>query len=211
MIFNFDQMTGPERYRLLVGAVMPRPIALVTSINGHGVVNAAPFSFFNVFGADPALVALGVSDLNEGVMKDTRKNILESQEFVVNLVSYAIAEKMNITAIPFPPDVDELKQAGFTAQPSEFVKPPCVLESPVSLECRLLQHLPFATFGLILGQVHRMHVHDEAVKDAARLFLNAEKLDLIGRMEGSFYSRTTERFDLMRPTLEDWAKKNSEG
>src|SRR3954452_4526374 len=115
MRFDMDQLAGRDRYKLLTGVVVPRPIALVTTLDPVGGINAAPFSFFNAMGADPALVVLGVGNRNREEPKDTAKNIRSSREFVVNLVSEEIAERMNITAVDFPHGTDELAAAGLTA------------------------------------------------------------------------------------------------
>jgi flavin reductase (DIM6/NTAB) family NADH-FMN oxidoreductase RutF len=204
MLFDFETLEPMQRYKLLLATVMPRPIAWVTSLDTDGRLNAAPFSFFNAFAADPPTVALGVGNHAPGRLKDTKRNILDTQEFVVNLVSYSVREAMLITSIPFPPGTDELAEAGLTTVPSDKVAPPRIAKSPVSMECRLLQLVPLGNFGLILGQVLRMHVRDEAVLDATRQHIDAEKLDLIGRMEGGWYMRTTTRFEMPPIPLEDW-------
>lgn len=207
MQFDFALLSSADRYKLLVSTVVPRPIALVTTIDTQGRVNAAPFSFFNVFGSDPATVVLGIGHRSSGAPKDTCQNILDTKEFVVNLVSYSLAAQMNITAAPFPPGTDELKEAGFTSAPSESVAPPRIVECPVAFECKLTQHLPLNDSGLIIGEVLRMYVHDEAVTDAARHHIDVMALDLIGRMEGPWYARTTERFELPRPTIASVSKQ----
>src|SRR5690349_17156677 len=126
MIFDMDQVSARDRYKLLTGVVVPRPIALVTTLDSAGGINAAPFSFFNAMGADPPLVVLGVGNRSREEPKDTAKNIRAGRDFVVNLVSEEIAERMNITAVDFPHGTDELAAAGLTAAPSHRVKPPRV-------------------------------------------------------------------------------------
>src|SRR5262249_10331500 len=149
-----------------------------------GVVNAAPFSFFNVMGHDPPTVVLGILPGN-GRLKDTATNILERGEFVVNLVSEANAEAMNMTCIDAPPDVDELALAGLTAAPSRHIAPPRIVESPVSFECRTLTSLvtgPRQT--IVIGRVLCAHVGDAFVQNAERCYIDTKGLRLIARMHG---------------------------
>ena len=204
MLYDFEALQPGERYKLLLATVMPRPIAWVTTRDAAGRLNAAPFSFFNAFAADPPTVALGVGSRAPNQPKDTRRNILETGEFVINLVSDAMPESMRVTAIPFAQGIDELAQAGLTAAQSDKISAPRIAESPVSLECRLIQRVPLGSFGLILGKVLSLHVRDEAVLDSARQQIDAEKLDLIGRMEGGWYTRTTARFEMPNISLEEW-------
>src|SRR5688572_32679538 len=136
MEFDLRRLNSRDRYKLLASVVVPRAIALVTSVDAQGRVNAAPFSFFNVLGSEPALVVLGIGDRPDGAPKDTARNIRLTHEFVVNLVDEAIAERMNICAVDFPAGTDELRHAGFTCLPSADVQPPRLAESPVNLECR---------------------------------------------------------------------------
>ena len=131
--FDFADLTARERYKLLIGAVVPRPIAWVTSVDRTGRVNAAPFSFFNVLSADPAILALGVENHQDQRFKDTGHNIRATGEFTVNIVDHAHLEAMNITAFPFPPDIDELREAKLTAMPGHLVSCPFIAEAPVAL------------------------------------------------------------------------------
>lgn len=184
-------------YFLLSAAVVPRPIALVTSVSSSGVVNAAPFSFFNALSSDPPLVMLAI-DRRRGDPKDTARNILSQKEFVVNIVSEAIAEKMNLCSADYPPEVSELDVAGFTQAPSELVRVPRIAESPVQLECRLEQHLEVgrAPNDLLIGEVLAFHI-DEAVMKEGRISPHA--LQAVGRLSGSNYCRSTEIFRMERP------------
>ncbi len=124
MLFDFKKLPPRERYKLLVSTVTPRPIAWIVSQNVQGHLNAAPFSFFNAFAGDPPVVGIGIGSHEPGRAKDTRANICETRQFVVNLVSQEIAERMNITAIEFPPGIDELKQAGLSSRNSGTLQPP---------------------------------------------------------------------------------------
>ena len=130
--YDFAALTPRERYKLLIGAVVPRPIALVTSISRDGVINAAPYSFFNCLSADPAILALGVEYRPSGAQKDTGRNVRDMLCFTVNIVSDAIVEAMNVCATPFAPDVNELAEAGLTAMPGTMVASPWIAQAPVT-------------------------------------------------------------------------------
>ena len=140
MIFDMETLEAQNRYKILTATVTPRPIAWVTTISASGVINAAPFSFFNVMGHEPPTVAIGLLAGSER-FKDTAANILDTSEFVVNLVAESNAEAMNITCIDAPPEIDELTLAGLTPAASQAVRPPRIAESPVSFECRVLTSL----------------------------------------------------------------------
>ena len=206
MRFDMDKLAGRDRYKLLTGVVVPRPIALVTTLDGAGGVNAAPFSFFNAMGADPALVVLGVGNRSREEPKDTAKYIRASGEFVVNIVTDEIAEQMNLTACDFPPGVDELQMTGLTAAPSHRVKPPRVAESPVNMECREVSTTEIGRNRIILGEVLCMHIRDDLV-DPEKFYVFTEKLQAVGRMHApGWYTRTHELFELPRPNYEEWKK-----
>src|SRR5262245_40465931 len=205
MLFDMETLPQQDRYKILAASVVPRPIAWVTTKSRDGVVNAAPFSFFNAMGADPPTLALGLIP-REGRLKDTAANIQQTTEFVVNLVSEANAEAMNITCIDAPPEIDELQLAGLTPVPSEAVAPPRIGEAPVSFECRLVASLvtgPLQT--IVIGRVVRAHIDDAFVLDAKRCHLDTPALQLVGRMHGSgVYTRTADRFEMQRPTWAEW-------
>ena len=195
MLFDFESLPEEARYRLLLATVLPRPIAWVTTQDRDGLVNAAPFSFFNVFGADPATVALGVGTSSPAQPKDTRVNIRATEEFVVNLVPFSATEKMRDTSLPFPRRVSEIEVADIATLPSRRVAPPRIAESPVSLECRFMQEIRLGGFSLVLGRIVMMHVMDDAVIDPEKQYIDSAALDLIGRMEGQRYTRTRETFE----------------
>ena len=208
MLFDFAAIPGKECYKLLVSTVTPRPIAWVVSQDAKGVNNAAPFSFFNAFAGDPPVVGIGIGSRRPGEAKDSRANIRETGQFVVNLVSEANAEAMNVTGIEFDPSVDELEQAGLTPVPSTRVKPPRIAESPVALECELMQIVDWGESGLVLGRVVAMHVRDDLVLDASKYYLDTPKMNLIGRMHGrGWYARTTDLFEMPRIPVDEWKKK----
>jgi len=206
MQFDFEAMKPGERYKLLLATVLPRPIAWITTRDANGAVNAAPFSFFNVFGSDPATVGVGIGSKGPGEPKDTRANIRANEQFVVNLVPYSLAQEMRITSIAFPKGVEEPAEANLKLVPSEKVKVPRIEASPVSMECTFMQEVALGGFSLVLGRILMIHVQDRAVVDAARQYVDAEKLDLIGRMEGGWYTRTTERFEMPNIPLEEWKR-----
>lgn len=206
MQFDFEAMNPGERYKLLLATVLPRPIAWITTRDGNGAVNAAPFSFFNVFGSDPATVGIGIGSKGPGEPKDTRANIRANEQFVVNLVPYSLAQQMRITSIAFPKGVEEPLEADLKLVPSERVAVPRISASPVSMECTFMQEVVLGGFSLVLGRILMIHVQDHAVIDAARQYVDAEKLDLIGRMEGGWYTRTTQRFEMPNIPLEEWRR-----
>lgn len=206
MLFDFAAMAPREGYKLLVSTVTPRPIAWVVSQNAHGQLNAAPFSFFNVFSGDPPVVGIGIGSHEGRRAKDTRRNIYDTHEFVVNLVSEQMAESMNITAIEFEPSVNEIVEAELKTLPSTHVKPPRIAASPVSMECKLLQIVELGPEnGLVLGRVLAMHIQDEFVLDPARNYIDTPKLQLIGRMHGAgWYARTSDLFLMERIPRAKW-------
>jgi len=143
MFIDLDTLPGPARYKLLTAAIVPRPIAWIVSRDAQGATNVAPFSFFNLISGDPPLVCVGIG-VRDGVPKDTARNIEERGEFSVNLVSADLAARMNVTAVDFPPDVDEAREAGLLLAPCERIRVPRVAQSPVAFECRLRQLLRIA-------------------------------------------------------------------
>ena len=208
MLFDFKEIPGKECYKLLVSTVTPRPIAWVVSQDAKGLLNAGAFSFFNAFSGDPAVVAIGMGNHKPGRPKDSLVNIRETGQFVVNLVSEENAGQMNITAIEFESDVDELEQAGLTTLPSVRIKPPRIAESPVAMECELMQIVDLGQTGLVLGRVLAMHVRDDLVLDAASHYIDTPKLRLIGRMHGrGWYARTSDLFDMPRIPVAEWKMK----
>jgi flavin reductase (DIM6/NTAB) family NADH-FMN oxidoreductase RutF len=187
-------------YKLLVGAVVPRPIAFVSTISPEGVANLAPFSFFTVASANPPVLCFTASFREP--RKDTLVNIRAMEEFVVNIVSEEFAAKMNVTSGEYPYGVDEFAQSGLTPVESDLVRPPRVKESHVNMECKLLQVIEVSNrpMGgtLILGEVVRFHVDDAIFEDFR---IDPEKLGAVGRMAGNTYCRTTDRFELVRPQI----------
>jgi flavin reductase (DIM6/NTAB) family NADH-FMN oxidoreductase RutF len=206
MLFDFGKIPPREGYKLLVSTVTPRPIAWISSQNAEGQLNAAPFSFFNVFAGDPPVVGIGIGSHEPGRAKDTRRNIRETKEFVVNLVSEDTAEVMNITAIEFEREVNECAEAELETIPSVHVKPPRIAASPVSMECALIQIVDLGPDnGLVLGRVLAMHVRDDLVLDPAKHYIDTPNLKLIGRMHGTgWYARTSDLFLMERIPRANW-------
>jgi flavin reductase (DIM6/NTAB) family NADH-FMN oxidoreductase RutF len=207
MEFDLQGADKSQAYRLLASVVVPRPIALVTSLGPGGAVNAAPFSFFNLLGSSPPVVALGIGDRAVGTAKDTRANIELTGEFVVNLVSENLVEAMNICGIDFPIGVSELDAAALIALPSVQVSVPRLAESPVHLECRLHSIVTIGDNQIVLAEVVFLHIRDEFL-DPDTLRVHTEALGLIGRMHGGcWYARTTDLFDLPRISYAEWLDK----
>jgi flavin reductase (DIM6/NTAB) family NADH-FMN oxidoreductase RutF len=203
------QLSHNELYGILLNSVAPRPIAWVSTLSASGLPNLAPFSFFNVMCADPPLLGFcpGLRepkqlDANHGEPKDTLRNIRETREFVVNIVTYELLRPMNITSGEYPPSVNEFELAKVTPVPAQLVRPARVAESPVSFECKLHQILDFSpapTSGsLVIGEIISIYMGDAHLKQGK---LDRNSLDLIGRMGGIQYTRTTDRIELPRPKL----------
>jgi flavin reductase (DIM6/NTAB) family NADH-FMN oxidoreductase RutF len=212
MHFDLSKAAPREIYNLMIGLVTPRPIALVTSRSLEGHLNAAPFSAYNYMGVDPPIVAIGVANRPGAgaVGKDTARNIRHTREFVVNVVNEEIAEKMNICAVDFPPEVSELNEAGLTTTPSMAISVPRIAEAPASLECLEHATIEIGRTRVILGQVLAVHVRDEFV-DPKGPYILAEKLHTIGRMNGlgNYVKTRNAFFQIERMNFEDWQKKNT--
>jgi flavin reductase (DIM6/NTAB) family NADH-FMN oxidoreductase RutF len=197
---------GPrDVYKLLIGTVVPRPIAWVTTMAPNGDINAAPYSFFNCLSADPPILALGVENWPDMSFKDTAFNIRMTEEFTVNIVSDALVEAMNTTAIAFPSNVNELEQAGLTTASCTYVRCPRIAEAPVAFECR--RHVGIAvgkSREIILGLVIAIHVREDLV-DRDSFYVDQRALDAIGRMGGHGYSKTRDYFDLPTMSVSDWS------
>ena len=199
MELNVETDYADRAYTILASLVTPRPIALVTTISADGKVNAAPFSFFNLMGANPPICAFAPSDRENGVPKDTALNVRATHEFVVNLVDEKIAEAMNQCAASLPFGENELVRAGLTAAPSSIVKPPRIAEAPASLECTEWGTLQIGGNRMVIGLIKRIHLRDEFF-DAATKRVRTEKLLTIGRMASPhWYCKTSDRFEMKRP------------
>jgi flavin reductase (DIM6/NTAB) family NADH-FMN oxidoreductase RutF len=199
MELDLEGKHAGRAYALLSSLVTPRPIAWVTTLGPDGVVNAAPFSFFNVLDANPPIVGFCPGDREDGTPKDTARNIRLTHEFVVNLVDEKVAEAMNLTAASLPYGVSELKNAGVTTAPSSVVKPPRIAEAPASLECTEWGTLQIGGNRLIIGLVKRLQLHDELF-DPETMRIRSENFHAVGRMASPhWYCRTSDRFEMKRP------------
>jgi flavin reductase (DIM6/NTAB) family NADH-FMN oxidoreductase RutF len=199
MELDLEGQLADRAYPILASLVTPRPIALVTTASPDGKVNAAPFSFFNLLGADPPILAIAPGDRDDGTPKDTARNIRLTHEFVVNLVDEAIAEAMNQCAASLPYGENELLRAGLQAAPSTTVKPPRILQSPASLECKEWGTLHIGDNRVVIGLVKRVHVREELF-DVEKQRIRTDKLFVIGRMASpNWYCRTRDRFEMVRP------------
>lgn len=194
MIIDPSQLDTHAVYKLLVGAVVPRPIAWVSSRSRDGVLNLAPFSFFTVASREPPMLAISIGPRTggESYAKDTLTNLRESQEFVINMVSVTLAYAMHETSLNHPPEVDEFARAGVTPAPCEVVKTPRVAESKISMECTVEHMLLLGTDYLIVGRMHRYHVADALIVNGR---IDVQALDPLGRMAGNF-TRIEQLFDL---------------
>jgi flavin reductase (DIM6/NTAB) family NADH-FMN oxidoreductase RutF len=204
-----SELAHRDLYGLVLNAVGPRPIAWVSTVSAKGQPNLAPFSFFNAVCMDPPLLAFAPglrpsknAESAHGEPKDTLRNVRETKEFVVNIVTYDLIEPMNATSGEYDATVNEWELAKVTPQPSRIVRPARVAESPVSFECKLYQILDFSPAppgsSLVIGQIVAIHVNDAHVKDGQ---VDRDSLDLVGRMGGIQYTRTTNRIELARPQI----------
>jgi flavin reductase (DIM6/NTAB) family NADH-FMN oxidoreductase RutF len=204
MYYDLSKTDTAIAYKLLAATVVPRPIAWTVTRSKSGQLNAAPFSFFNVMGSAPPTVALGILRDPEKGKKDTANNILETGEFVINLVPMSLVGSMNETAVNAPADISEIELAGLSTTPSIHVTPPRISASPVAFEC--VTHTFLETGPnqiLVVGRVVAIHIADEFMKDPVRGHVDTLKLDLVARTFGAGYVRMGEPFDLTRPTWKD--------
>lgn len=189
-----------DRYGLLIAVIQPRPIAWISSLSPEGIPNLAPFSFFTGIAANPMSVCFAPVNDRNGRKKDTLINVETTRQFVINIANEETVEKMNLTAAAYPYGVSEFEKAGLTPLPSTSVKPPRVSESPVSMECELLQIVTLAEGplggNLVIGKVVRFHCKDE-IWNGGRI--RHQDLKTVGRLEGSWYARTRDDFELPRP------------
>jgi flavin reductase (DIM6/NTAB) family NADH-FMN oxidoreductase RutF len=198
-----ESLKWQDAYKLVIGSILPRPIAFVSTVNEKGVHNLAPFSFFTAISAEPMLVCFSPMRNGNGSKKDTLLNIEATKEFVINIVSYEFVEKMNECATNFTSEIDEFEQSGLTKCPSETVVPPRVKESKVHLECELHEVLHFGdqpgSGSLVIGKVKHVHVDDELFNSGR---IDSVKLEPIGRLAGQTYTKPmSDTFEIARKTL----------
>lgn len=194
-------LTTNDCYKLLIGCVVPRPIAWVSTVSEDGISNVAPFSYFTAVCNNPPTICFTASR-REGEKKDTVRNIENAGDFVVNVVTEELAEAMNITSGEYPPEVDEFQVANLTAVPSDKVRSPRVAESPISLECKLVQMIELGeganSTSVPIGEVVQFHIKDEFIHAGK---IDMEKLRPVGRLAGQLYTRTRQIFEMKRPSV----------
>lgn len=202
--FDFATCSGPQRYKLLTGLVVPRPIALITTMSSEGLVNAAPFSFFNVFSEKPPLVVVGLQTRPDGSVKDTTRNVRATGHFVVHMVDEAFATAMTHCAINFPSDIGEPDALKLALAAGVHGPVPYFADAPVALECRQVTMMNFGLErDLLVGEILGLHVRDGVV-DAETLRTDYDAYLPIGRIAGNMYARMGDRFELNVPSLEAW-------
>ena len=208
MEIDITALAPIEQYKLLASTVVPRPIALVTTISDEFGDNAAPYSFFNCMGEDPPVMVLGLETKRHNqALKDTTVNIRDNGQFVIHLVDEAMAQAMNICAIDFPSNISEVEEAGLTLTPSRIVRPKRIVDAPVAFECEKIALLQFGpTRNIAIGKVVRMHVRD-GLFDPVTHYINPELYRPIGRMFGKLYARMTDHFEMEVPSYEAWQRE----
>ena len=192
---EFGRLSRGQRYKLMTGLIVPRPIAFVTTLSADGVVNAAPYSFFNAISDEPPLVMLSIDMRADGTDKDTGRNILASGEFVINLVDEPLAQAMHASSAPVPPEVSEPQLTGLALAPSSVVAPPRAAAAPIAFECRLWNAFPIPGRRLVIGEIVALHAQPGLV-DPATLRVDLDAHQPIGRLAGAAYLRTGDRFVL---------------
>ncbi|MDG2528963.1 MULTISPECIES: flavin reductase family protein [Caulobacter] len=195
MHVDFASITAYQRYKLMASLIVPRPIALVTTINADGVVNAAPFSMFNMLGEEPPLVMISINLLASGGLKDTAANIVTSGQFVVHLADEAIAAKMHACGEALPAHQSELDKVGLTTAPSVEIAPPRIAEAPVAFECALWETIRTDSRLIFFGKVLHLHAR-EGLIDTKAWRVSLQDYFPVGRFGASFYVTTRDRFSL---------------
>ena len=208
--FDISKMKAPLRYALLISLITPRPIAFISTLSDKGIPNAAPFSFFNLMGSDPPIVAIGIGkdETRKNDLKDSGYNIQKTKEFVINIVNESILEQVNMTSIDFPPEVDEFEIAGLTKLPSIMVKPPRIAESPANLECRLASTVEIGNTRVVLGEIIYLHIKKEFLDPYQNQTVHTDLISPVGRMhKNGVYTRTTDLFNLPRISFKEWKEQ----
>ncbi|MCA1032419.1 flavin reductase family protein [Bacillus timonensis] len=209
MFIDPSNLNKQENYKLLIGSVLPRPIAFVTSLTTDGIVNGAPFSFFNVVGTEPPMISISCNRKPGGIMKDTAKNITQQEEFVVHIVDSENVSRINETSTDYPSHLSEIEAEGFTKVASTKVKVPGVKEAKIRMECKLYQWLPLGgkdgkpNTDLLIGEVVCFHIDDDLYYDGK---INTEKLDPISRLAGTVYAEIGDSFSMPRKSYSEKMK-----
>jgi len=198
-----NELQTPELHGYLLGAIGPRPICFASTVDEEGKVNLAPYSFFNVFSARPPILIFSPARRVRGnTVKHTLENVQAVPEVVINVVNYAMVQQMSLASTEYPKGVNEFVKAGFTMEASETVRPPRVKEAPVQLECKVVNVVPLGTEGgagnLVMAQVERLHISQEILNSQGQI--DPEKIDLVSRMGGNWYSRAKSGlFEVAKP------------
>ena len=192
---DFTEITSYQRYKLMASLIVPRPIALVTTLGANGIVNAAPFSMFNMIGEDPPILMISINRLSDGKLKDTAANILHNNEFVVHMSDEPLAQKMHACGEAFPSDVSELAAVGLTPVPSHTVAPPRIQEAPIAFECVLHEKLETPSRYVFIGRIQWLAARDGLI-DTEAWRVNLRDYAPVARFGASFYTRTEDRFSL---------------
>lgn len=197
------QVSTAQLHGYMLGAVAPRPIAFASTIDAQGNVNLSPFSFFNVFSANPPIMIFSPARrVRDNTTKHTLQNVLEVKEVVINICDYAMVQQMSLSSTEYAKGVNEFKKAGFTELASETVQPPRVLESPVQFECKVNEVVSLGNEGgagnLVICEVLKVHVNEEILDANGKI--DPVKLDAVSRMGGNWYGRSKEgMFEVPKP------------
>ncbi len=202
MEMNLKDLDPKQIYKLMISAIVPRPIAWVSTISKEGILNAAPFSYYAGVSSSPPVVMISIGRKDTKEKKDTWKNIEETGEFVINLVTYELVDKMNITSVSFERGVNEFEKAKITPKSATMVKAPLIAESPVNIECKTYEILNIGKMGVIFGEILNIHVKDDILNNKG--YIDTTKLKIVGRLGGANYCLITKEntFQLKKPDVE---------
>ncbi|WP_379156743.1 flavin reductase family protein [Paenibacillus sp. sgz5001063] len=199
MYIKASEQTAHDNYKLLIGSIIPRPIAFVTSMNEQGVVNAAPFSFFNIVSDQPPMIMISCVRKASGEMKHTASNILGNGEFVVHIVDEENVAAINHTSINAPEGISELELAGLTSVPGQMIQVPRIEECRIAMECRLVRHVELGNCDMLVGEVLCFYIEDELIQSGR---IDAARLKPVSRLAGASYAAIGRTFELERPQFE---------
>ncbi len=201
MDIDIKDLSPKEIYKLMTSIIVPRPIAWISTISKDGIYNLAPFSYFAGVSSDPPLLMISIGKKDKKNKKDTWQNIEDTGEFVVNMVTKELLEKMNVSSVAFEPEIDEFEKAGLTAVAGDIVKAPLVAESPVNVECEKFEILEIGKMGIIFGKVLKIHVADEILNEKG--YVDTTKLEIVGRLGGANYCIVSKEntIEVRRPDL----------
>lgn len=201
MDFDVKNLDEKDIYKLMISTIVPRPIAWISTVSKDGVYNIAPFSFYMGISSSPPLIAVSIGKKDNEAKKDTWKNIEETGDFVVNIVTYDLVENMNITSYPYDEKIDEFIEANLTPITSDYVKSPRIKESPINIECKKFMIIEIADMGLIFGEILKYHIEDRLMNEKG--YVDSKKIQVVGRLGGADYCKISPDniFSLVRPDL----------